>query len=134
MNADLIEMKRSLSPQGLEILKTELERKRKSTFLAYVLFAPSIFGFAGLHKFYLGKPIKGILFLGDAWVGLFAFMSMLSLGGHSAMGQGKVYAITIGWLAVPVMVVWWFVDLFTLPKQTEKTNENIERTLLHQIR
>lgn len=134
MNADLIEMKKSLSPQELEIFKTELERKRKSAFLAYVLFALSIFGLAGLHKFYLGKPIKGILFLVGAWAGLFAFSSVLTAGRHSGMGQETAYAIAIGTLAIPVVVVWWFVDLFTLPRQTEKTNENIERTLLHQIR
>ncbi len=30
---------------------------------AYLLWLPSVFGIAGLHRFYLGKPISGFFFL-----------------------------------------------------------------------
>jgi hypothetical protein len=42
--------------------------------------------------------------------------------------------VLIGAMALLVYVIWWFVDLFTLHKQTEAENEAIERTLLHQIK
>ena len=38
--------------------------------------------------------------------------------------------LVIGLLALPVIGVWWWVDLFSLPRQTRKANEKIERTLL----
>ncbi len=42
-----------------------------STRLAYLLWLPSLFGVAGLHRFYLGKIGTGLLFLLTA--GLFGF-------------------------------------------------------------
>ena len=31
--------------------------------LAYLFWLPSLMGFAGLHRFYLGKPLSGLLYL-----------------------------------------------------------------------
>ncbi len=31
--------------------------------LAYLFWLPSFFGIAGLHRFYLGRPVSGVLFL-----------------------------------------------------------------------
>lgn len=36
---------------------------RRSLSTAYLFWLPSLFGVAGLHRFYLGKPISGIVFL-----------------------------------------------------------------------
>lgn len=36
---------------------------RRSLSAAYLFWLPSLFGVAGLHRFYLGKPISGIVFL-----------------------------------------------------------------------
>lgn len=33
------------------------------TLVAYVLWLPGLFGICGLHRFYLGRPISGILWL-----------------------------------------------------------------------
>lgn len=35
----------------------------KDVVVAYLLVAPAAFGLAGLHRFYLGKPISGVLHL-----------------------------------------------------------------------
>ncbi|MEO1230705.1 MAG: TM2 domain-containing protein [Myxococcota bacterium] len=35
----------------------------KSTGVSYILLALSVFGFAGLHRFYLGRPVSGLLYL-----------------------------------------------------------------------
>ena len=50
MSAKLIALKRDLSVQELEILKTELQRKKKSTGLVYALWF--FLSYLGLHKFY----------------------------------------------------------------------------------
>lgn len=36
---------------------------RRSLSTAYLFWLPSLFGVAGLHRFYLGKPISGLVFL-----------------------------------------------------------------------
>lgn len=36
---------------------------RRTLSTAYLFWLPSLFGVAGLHRFYLGKPISGIVFL-----------------------------------------------------------------------
>jgi len=39
--------------------------------IAYLLAACAVFGFAGLHRFYLGRPISGVLYLVTwGWLGL----------------------------------------------------------------
>ena len=36
---------------------------RRTLSTAYLFWLPSLFGLAGLHRFYLGKPISGIVYL-----------------------------------------------------------------------
>lgn len=38
-------------------------RPVKDTALAYILLAASLLGFAGLQHFYLGRPVRGIVWL-----------------------------------------------------------------------
>ncbi|MEL6188384.1 MAG: NINE protein, partial [Myxococcota bacterium] len=40
-----------------------LDMESKSTGVSYILLALSVFGFAGLHRFYLGRPVSGLLYL-----------------------------------------------------------------------
>ena len=43
----------------------------KKDWAAYLLAACSMFGFAGLHRFYLGRPLSGVLYLATwGWFGL----------------------------------------------------------------
>ncbi|MFA7565828.1 MAG: TM2 domain-containing protein [Alkalispirochaeta sp.] len=37
--------------------------KRADIGLAYLFWLPSLTGFAGLHRFYLGKPLSGLIYL-----------------------------------------------------------------------
>jgi len=132
MNTYLIELKRSLTPQDLEILKIELERKKKSVGLAYVLwFFLSAFG---LHKFYLGKIWQGLLYMIGPWVAIFSiFGGLIAAVELNAQGGGAL-ATSVGVLGFLCFAIWWFVDLFTLHKQTERANEKIEKALLLQIK
>lgn len=36
---------------------------RRNLSTAYLLWLPSLFGVAGLHRFYLGKPISGLVYI-----------------------------------------------------------------------
>jgi hypothetical protein len=46
-------------------------RAMKKDGIAYLLAACAVFGFAGLHRFYLGRPISGVLYLVTwGWLGL----------------------------------------------------------------
>lgn len=49
----------------------------KSTGVAYLLWGLWIFGFAGIHRFYLGKPISGLIWL-FTW-GLFGIGQLFDL-------------------------------------------------------
>ena len=52
---------------------------KKSIGWAYLLFALSLLGLAGLHTIYLGKPLKGAFFLLATWAGLWALTQVLIL-------------------------------------------------------
>ena len=112
---------------------------KKSLSSAYILFALSLFGLAGLHTIYLGKPIKGFFFLIATWAGLYALTTALILPSPSipvVIGPAlprlwQTYVVTIpspstlfviGLLALPVIGMWWFIDLFTLPRQVRGAN------------
>ena len=119
---------------------------KKSPGWAYLFFALSLVGLTGLHTMYLGKPRKGIFFLLATWAGLWALTQVLILPSPSIplviglalprLWQNFVFTIpspslplVVGLLALAVSGVWWWVDLFSLPRQTRKANEQSKRTL-----
>ena len=120
---------------------------KKSRGWAYLFFAMSLLGLFGLHTIYLGKPLKGGFFLLATWAGLFALTQVLILPSPSiplviGLALPKLYQnfvftipspslpLVSGLLMLPVLGVWWWVDLFTLPRQTRKANEQVERIRL----
>lgn len=42
---------------------TALDRPRRDIVTAYILLAPSIIGLAGLHRFYVGRWVSGLVWL-----------------------------------------------------------------------
>jgi len=52
-------------------------RDRHSIAVAYVLWCACLFGLCGIHRFYLGKPLSGILWLFT--FGLFGVGQLLDL-------------------------------------------------------
>ncbi len=86
-------------------LRTQLQydAQKKSIVAAYVLWL--FFGFLGLHRFYLGHTGSGVAQL------------LLAFGGFVSGG-----------LLWSVLGVWWLVDAFLIPGQTEKRNlQTLER-------
>ena len=120
---------------------------KKSLGWAYLFFALSLFGLFGLHTIYLGKPLKGAFFLLATWAGLWALTQVLILPWPSfpiviALALPELYqdfVLTIpspslplvsGLLALPLIGVWWWVDLWTLPRQTRQANRTLQKIRL----
>lgn len=54
----------------------------KSKGTAYLLWLISLFGWLGIHHFYLGKPVKGIIWILTGGVfGFGALIDLFTLGG-----------------------------------------------------
>ncbi len=56
-----LDKKSQLSDKQLAILESEMQNHRKSVGLAYVLLI--FLGSIGVHQFYLGKTVRGIVYL-----------------------------------------------------------------------
>ena len=128
---NLIAMKKDLSDREFFILQSEIERRKKSVSLTYVLWF--FLSFLGIHKFYLGKIWAGILYIiapSVAWIFLFAGLVM-SIDPTSQVSYGEEltggeFLVVIGFIGFAVYAIWWFIDLFTIPSQVDKYNEGIE--------
>ncbi len=122
----LIALKRGLSERELRILAIELDRRRKSTGVAYFLWF--FLSWLGVHKFYLGRIASGVLYVFAPWLAIFMTLS----GGAMAAGEVGAGAPTalLGLLALFAYGVWWFVDLFTIPRQTAECNEGVELEII----
>ena len=139
MNGDLISLKKTLSPQDLEILRTEVERQRKSSVVAYLLWF--FLSWLAMHKFYIGKVKQGILYLAVPWLAVIIAIAGGVIAGQApgapadstATGAG-ITVLVIAGLAFLASVIWWLVDLFTLHRQVERANEQIEREIIEQLR
>jgi len=132
MENDLIKLKIALTPQELEVFKSEIDRKRKSPILAYVLWF--FLSPVAVHKFYLGKIISGFLFLVGPWTAIVAFLRDTMYFGNIKADNKDGLMIFLGFLGLISFSIWWLIDLFTLHTQTEKANEQIEKDLLFKIK
>ena len=139
MNGDLISLKKTLTPQNLEILRTEIERKRKSSVVAYLLWF--FLSWLAMHKFYIGKVKQGMLYLALPWLAVIVAIAGGVLSGQapgtpadSTTTAASNTALVIAGLAFLASVIWWLVDLFTLHRQVERANEGIEREIIQQLR
>ncbi len=87
------------------------EAARKSVLVAYLLWF--FLGWLGLHRFYLGYPLSGVVML-VLW----------------AVGTG-LSILLIGYVILAVPVLWWAVDALLIPGMARDRNnaiiEEIER-------
>ena len=113
----------NLSEKQLAILNGELNRSRKSVGVSYLLWF--LFGYLGIHKFYMGKAVWGI-----------SYFLMLVVG-WSIGGAGVVLAeeggggmAVFGLLLLIALGILLLVDLFTIPGQIRKNQEKLKEKLI----
>lgn len=133
-----VEKKQQLTEKQLTILESEMQKRRKNLVLAYVLLI--FLGVLGVHKFYLGKNSQGVKYLVlfiAAWIlgaGSVIFGGIGTLmggegGGLAAFGMSVLFGVIF------IVVLWCFLlyDLFTLPSQVDRINEDIEDEIIAQL-
>lgn len=81
----------------------------KSTALAYVLWF--FLGGLGIHKFYVGKNVMGIVYLLCSMIGWLTVK------------------LLIGFIPLGLVGMLWFIDLFTLPSQVRRANREAAKAI-----
>jgi TM2 domain-containing membrane protein YozV len=81
------------------------EAARKSVLVAYLLWF--FLGWLGLHRFYLGYVVSGLLMLALWGVG-----TLLSI-------------VYIGYLILVLPILWWALDVFLIPGMARQKNNEI---------
>lgn len=122
----LIALKSGLDERELHILNIELDRRRKSTGVTFALWF--FLSWLGLHKFYLGRIATGIVYVVAPWILILVFVAGFVMA-ESNPEAGGATAVLSG-LALIVYGLWWLVDLFTIPRQVNAYNENLELEII----
>ncbi|QSZ28046.1 TM2 domain-containing protein [Aceticella autotrophica] len=105
--------KQKLTEKQLSILSSEMEKYKKSTTVAYLLWL--FLGGLGAHKFYLGKIGMGFLYLSMFIIG------WLTVG------------IYIGIVILIILGIFLIYDLFTIPSQIKSIYEYEEKRTIDRL-
>lgn len=122
----LIALKSGLDARELHILNIELDRRRKSTGVTFALWF--FLSWLGLHKFYLGRIATGIVYVVAPWILILVFVVGFIMAESNPEAGGATAVLSL--LALLVYGVWWVVDLFTIPRQVNAYNENLELEII----
>jgi hypothetical protein len=129
MKEDAVKLKSALTEQQLSVLSSEMEKYKKSTGLAYVLWF--FLGTLGIHKFYIGKTGWGIIYLLMGIIGWGALI--IGLAGvaveESSMGAGIIIAIIL----LSLLGIFLLIDVFTISRQIRKSYEKKEIRVLQKL-
>jgi TM2 domain-containing membrane protein YozV len=133
---DTIEALRHLSDKDVAIFNAEVQRQSKSTGLAYVLWF--FVGTFGVHKFYMGRPVWGLIYLLLCGVGYLFFFggliaSMAAQENDPAGAMQGSGAAAIGLAALILLGLFLLWDLFTIPRQLRQKEEKVKTKLLNQL-
>ncbi len=116
-------VKTRLGPTQFDVLHSEMYRLGRHTLTAYALWG--LLGWAGVHQQYLGKRWKGAMYLVSVVLGVSVALAGLFSPVHlEEPYQMALYAV--GALAGMVFLFLMVVDLFSLHRQVDLCNEQIE--------
>jgi TM2 domain-containing membrane protein YozV len=125
-----LEIKQNLTEKQLSILNSELEKHKRSIGLAYVLYL--FFGSIGVHKFYIGKTLWGVVYF---LLGVLGWNTLLT-GGIAALAEdtGAAAGFSVfGLICLVVLGIFLLVDLFTIPRQINKKLEKAEKEIISKL-
>lgn len=129
MKEDVVKLKSELTAQQMGVLNSEMEKYKKSTGLAYVLWF--FLGTLGIHKFYVGKTGWGIIYL---LLGLVGWGSLIvGLAGVAAEESGMGAGIIIAIILLSLLGIFWLIDVFTISRQIRKSYEKKEMKVLQKL-
>ena len=129
MKEDAVKLKSGLTAQQLSVLSSEMEKHKKSTGLAYVLWF--FLGTLGIHKFYVGKSGWGIIYLLMGIIGWGALI--FGLVGVAAEEAGMGAGIIIAIILLSLLGVFLLIDVFTISRQIRKSYEKKEIKVLKKL-
>jgi len=127
-----IEVQKQLTDRELIIFNSELDRKRKSTAVAYIFYF--LLGTIGGHKFYLGKPFGGFVYILLLSGGiLFSLGGFASAFDPSATADEVSTIFAVSFLPLGLLSILMLIDLVTIPSQVRKQEERVRSTLLNRL-
>jgi TM2 domain-containing membrane protein YozV len=88
-------------------VSAQYDIEKKSLLVAYLLWA--FLGYVGAHRFYLGRPLSGVLML--ALSGIVLLVTLVSFG-----------LLSFLWF---IVAVWWFIDALLIPGMAASRNTDI---------
>lgn len=88
-------------------VSAQYDIEKKSLLAAYVLWF--FLGYVGAHRFYLGRPVSGVILL--ALSGVTLLLSLVSFG-----------VLSFLWVLVGL---WWIIDALLIPGMVSGSNRRI---------
>jgi len=88
-------------------VSAQYDIEKKSLLVAYLLWA--FLGYVGAHRFYLGRPLSGVLML--ALSGIVLLVTLVSFG-----------LLSFLWF---IVAIWWFIDALLIPGMAASRNTDI---------
>lgn len=127
---NLLSLKKDLNAQELAMLSTEIERRKKSRAVLWVLWLFT--GTIGGHRYYLGDKGRALL---QTIVFILAIVLGFSL---IASAENEVEALIYGPMALfmflSVPALWAIIDAFFIGRRLARKNEEIEISIIKQIK
>ncbi|AQS54604.1 TM2 domain-containing protein [Novibacillus thermophilus] len=109
-----VELKQQLDEKQLAIVQSEMEHRKKSTVIAYLLWF--FLGSLGAHRFYVRKFGTAVTIL---------ILDLLGWATVWIFGLGLIFLIPVG--------IWLIIDAFLLHGIVSRLNQQIERDILQQV-
>lgn len=106
-------LKQELDAKQLAIVQSELDNRKKSIVVAYLLWF--FLGGLGIHRFYIGSTGPAITML-ILWI--FGWLLLI---------------IYIGIFLFIALYIWVLIDAFLLHGNVNRINQGIERDIIQQV-
>ena len=127
---NLLSLKKDLNTQELAMLSTEIERRKKSRAVLWVLWLFT--GTIGGHRYYLGDKGRALL---QTIVFILAIVLGFSL---IASAENEVEALIYGPMALfmflSVPALWAIIDAFFIGRRLTAKNAAIEKQIIKEIK